>query len=168
MKLARLITDGALAAVAGYVATKVMEPVSMKLYTLEPAAARNKEDAVRPGPPPRVAAQKIAEVLGRGLSDEQLERASLGLHYGLALSWAPLYPLLRRRTRWSPLVAGLGTGAAMSVIADELMTPAFGFSAPNLDYPVVTHARGFVAHLVFGLVVAATFEIGWAIARRRP
>ena len=168
MKLARLMTDAALAAVAGYVATKVMEPVSMKLYELEPAAARNKEDAIRPGPPPRVAAQKIAEVLGRALSDEQLERASLGLHYGLALSWAPLYPLLRRRTRWSPAVAGLATGAAMSLIADELMTPAFGFSAANLDYPLVTHARGFAAHLVFGVVVAATFEVGWAIARRRP
>ncbi|HEV2069269.1 MAG TPA: hypothetical protein VGR26_05710 [Acidimicrobiales bacterium] len=147
MKPAHLMIDGALAAVAGYVATKVMEPVSMKLYTLEPAAARNKEDAVRPGPPPRVAAHKLAEVLGLAISDEQLERARLGLHYGLALSWAPLYPLLRRRTRWSPLVAGLGTGAARSVIADELVTPAFGFSAPNLDYPLVTHARGFVAHL---------------------
>ena len=168
MKFPRLMTDTALAVVAGYVATKVMEPVSMKLYELEPAAARNKEDAVRPGPPSRVAAQKGAEVLGLALSDEQLERASLGLHYGLALSWAPLYPLLRRRIRWSPVVAGLTTGAAMSVIADELMTPAFGFSAPNLDYPWVTHARGFVAHLVFGVVVAATFEAGWAITHHRP
>ena len=72
MNPVRLMTDGALAAVAGYVATKVMEPVSTKLYTLEPAAARNKEDAVRPGPPPRVAAHKIAEVLGLALSDEQM------------------------------------------------------------------------------------------------
>ncbi len=109
MKLARLMADAALAALAGYLATKVMEPVSMKLYELEPAAARNKEDTVRPGPPPRVAAQKVAEVLGWALTGEQLERASLWLHYGLALSWAPLYPLLRRRTRWSPAVAGLTT-----------------------------------------------------------
>ena len=166
MKLPRLMTDAALTAVAGYVGTKVMEPVSMKLYELEPAAARNKEDAIRPGPPPRVAAQKIAEVLGRPLSDEQLERASLALHYGLALSWAPLYPLLRRRTRWLPALAGLTIGAAMSVIAEELTTPAFGFSAPNLDYPLVTHALGFAAHLIFGVVVAATFEAGWAITDR--
>ncbi len=59
MKITRLITDAALAALAGYVATQVMEPVSIKLYELEPSSARDKEDAVRPGPPYRVAAEKI-------------------------------------------------------------------------------------------------------------
>ncbi|MDP9445176.1 MAG: hypothetical protein M3P83_12820, partial [Actinomycetota bacterium] len=61
----------------------------------------------------------------------------------------------------NPLTAGLATGAAMSLIADELMTPAFGFSAPNLDYPLVTHARGLAAHLTFGLAVAGVVEAGW-------
>ena len=56
----------------------------------------------------------------------------------------------------------------MSVIADELMTPAFGFSAPNLDDPLVTHVRGFVAHLAFGLAVAATVEGGWALLKSNP
>ena len=37
-------------------------------------------------------------------------------------------------TSMRPAAAGLATGAAMSVVADELLTPAFGFSAPNLDY----------------------------------
>ena len=36
--------------------------------------------------------------------------------------------------------------------------PLFGFSAPNRDYPLSTHPRGFVAHLAFGLGVAATAE----------
>lgn len=139
----------------------------MKLYELEPAAARAREDAARPGPPYRVAAQKLTRVLGLELAEHQLERLSLVFHYGLAMQWAPLYPLLRRRGI-GPLAAGLGTGAAMSLVADELMTPAFGFSAPNLDYPLVTHARGFAAHLAFGLAVAATVEVGWAATRRRP
>jgi hypothetical protein len=86
----------------------------------------------------------------------------------LAIQWAPLYPLLRRSTHLSPVAAGLTTGTAMSVIADELMTPAFGFSASNLDYPLVTHVRGFVAHLAFGLAVAATVEGGWALLKTRP
>ena len=50
------------------------------------------------------------------------------------------------------------TGAAMSLIVDEGMTPLFGLSAPNRDYPLSTHPRGFVAHLTFGLGVAATAE----------
>ena len=168
MKLPTFVTDMALSAAAGYLGTKAMEPVSMKLYELEPAQARAVEDAVRPGAPYRIAAEKLTKVLGLQLSEKQLERLSLVFHYGLAVQWAPLYPLLRRRTNLRPVAAGLATGTAMSIVADELMTPAFGFSAPNLEYPLVTHARGFVAHLAFGLAVAAVVEAGWAAMRNRP
>lgn len=58
-----------------------------------------------------------------------------------------------------PAAAGLVTGAAMSLIADELMTPAMGASAPNRKYPLVTHLRGFAAHLAFRLGVAATAKL---------
>jgi hypothetical protein len=168
VKLPTLVTDLALSAAAGYLGTKAMEPVSMKLYELEPAEARAREDAVRPGAPYRLAAEKLTKVFGFELSEKQLERLSLVFHYGLAVQWAPLYPLLRRRTNLNPVAAGLATGTAMSIVADELMTPAFGFSAPNLEYPLVTHARGFAAHLAFGLAVAAVVEAGWAAMRNRP
>jgi hypothetical protein len=160
------IRDVALATAASYVGTKIMEPVSMTLYEVESAADREREDAVRPGPPYRVAAEKITRSLGLDLNDEHLDRLSLVFHYGLAVQWAPLYPVLRRTTHLSPPAAGLVTGAAMSIVADKLITPAFGFSASNLEYPLSTHARGFVAHLVFGLAVAASVETGWAILRR--
>lgn len=140
----------------------------MKLYQLEPAEARAREDAARPGPPYRIAAEKLTKVFGLQLTEQQLDRLSLVFHYGLAIQWAPLYPLLRRTTSLSPVAAGLATGTAMSVVADELMTPAFGFSAPNLDYPLVTHARGFAAHLAFGLAVAAVIEAGWTVTGNRP
>lgn len=168
MRSTRALMDLALSVVAGYAGTKVMEPVSMKLYELESPAARAREDAARPGAPYRIAAEKLTAVFGLELSEQQSNRLGLVFHYGLAIQWAPLYPLLRRRTGLGPAVAGLTTGAAMSVVADELMTPAFGFSAPNLDYPLVTHARGFLAHLVFGLAVAAVIETGWRITGTRP
>jgi uncharacterized membrane protein YagU involved in acid resistance len=90
----------------------------------------------------------------------------VAFHYVLAIQWVPLYPILRRTTGWSAPTAGLATGAAMSIVADELMAPAFRFSAPNLDYPLSTHVRGFIAHLVFGLAVAGTVEVGWVLGRR--
>ncbi len=168
MNLRSLATDLALSTAAGYLGTKAMESVSMKLYELEPGQARAREDAARPGAPYRIAAEKLTKVFGLELSEQQLNRLSLAFHYGLAIQWAPLYPLLRRRTTLNPAAAGLATGAAMSIVADELMTPAFGFSAPNLDYPLVTHARGFAAHLVFGLAVAAVIEAGWTATGNRP
>jgi uncharacterized membrane protein YagU involved in acid resistance len=163
----RTLTDLALSVLAGYVGTKAMEPVSMKLYELEPAHVREREDAARPGPPYQVAAEKISALLGVQRDDRQLQRTSMGLHYGLAVQWAPLYAVLRRRTGWSPVTSGLATGAVMSIVADELMTPAFGFSAPNTEYPLATHVRGMAAHLVYGLAVAATFEAGWTLLRRK-
>ncbi len=116
----------------------------------------------------QIAAEKLTRVFGLDLSEQQLNRLSLAFHYGLAIQWAALYPLLRRRTSLSPLTAGLATGGAMSVIADELMTPAFGFSAPNLEYPLLTHVRGFAAHLAFGVAVAAVFEAVWTVTPDPP
>jgi hypothetical protein len=161
-------TDLALAPIAGYAGTKLMEPVSWKLYQLESQADREREDAARPGAPYAIAADKTADLLGLNLTDKNRERLSLLFHYGLAIQWAPVYAVLRRRTWLGPTSAGLATGAAMSLIADEMMTPALGFSAPNRAYPLSTHVRGFVAHLVFGLGVAATTELGWKLLRAAP
>ncbi len=160
--------DLGVAAVAGYLATKVMEPVSQKLYELESERDRAREDAARPGPPDRIAAEKITRLAGLQLSEEQLDRAALVFHYGLAISWAPLYAVLRRAIGVPPIAAGLATGSAMSLLVDELITPALGFSAPNGDYSLVTHLRGFAAHLVFGLSLAAVTETAWALRGRRP
>lgn len=168
MRTAPLVQDAILAAASGYLATRVMEPVSTKLYELDSDHDRAREDAARPGPPDRIAAQKITELVGLHLSDPALDKAALGFHYGLAISWTPVYQLLRRTTPLGPIAAGLAAGASMSVLADEGMTPALGFSAPNRAYPLSTHARGFAAHLVFGVAVAAVTETGWMLLRRRP
>jgi hypothetical protein len=111
----RLLTDLALAPLAGYVGTKVMEPVSSRLYELESEQDRRREDEARPGMPYAIAARRAADLVGLRLSDRQHERLALAFHYGLAIQWAPLYPLLRRRTSLGPVAAGLATGAAMSL-----------------------------------------------------
>ncbi len=163
MQSREVIADVGLGLIGGFVGTKVMEPVSMKLYEWEPEEARRQEDAVRPGPPYELAARKITTLLGLTLSDQQIQTVGTVLfHYGLGMSWGPVYTQLRRQTGLHPVAAGLGTGAAMSLIVDEGLTPVLGFSAPNRAYPLVTHLRGVLAHLVFGLGVAATAEtIRW-------
>ncbi|OLT35730.1 DUF1440 domain-containing protein [Actinomadura sp. CNU-125] len=165
---ADLLTDAAIAPVAGYAATKVMEPVSMKLYQLQSDTARGREDDARPGSPSQIAADKTLGLLGIHLKGTTRERSGTAFHYGLAISWASVYTLLRRTTGLNPVAAGLTAGAAMSMIVDEGITPLAGFSAPNRAYPAVTHLRGFAAHLAFGLAVAAVTETAWTILGRRP
>ncbi len=159
MNIRQMVSDVGTGMIGGYVGTQVMERVSMKLYELESEEDRRKEDEARPGPPYLIAARKITEALGIELSDEQLQMLAMyGFHYGLGMSWGPVYAFLRRWTDLNPVSAGLLTGAVMSLLVDETMTPLLGFSAPNRAYPLVTHLRGFAAHLAFGLGVAGTAE----------
>jgi hypothetical protein len=81
----------------------------------------------------------------------------LGFHSGLGMSWGTVYTLLRRLTPLPPPVAGLLTRASLSLLIDEGLTPLLGTSR-NRAYPLVTHLRGFVAHLVYGLSVAGVDE----------
>jgi hypothetical protein len=168
INVATVAEDLAIATAAGYIGTKAMEPASMKLYELQDEQARRQEDEARPGPPYEIAATKIARLLGGRLEGKALDRGSLAMHYGLAIGWAPVYALLRRRGGIPPLGAALIGGASMSLLVDEGLTPALGFSAPNKAYPLVTHLRGFTAHLAFGVAVAAVYELAWALRGRRP
>lgn len=164
----RPITDALIAGAAGYAGTKAMEQVGTALMELEPAADRQREEDVRPGPPFVLAARNISErVLGMNLDEQQQKQVGMAFHYLAGLAWAPLYQQLRRRTRLGPVSAGLATGASQSLLLDEVITPAIGASAPNRDYPPSTHLRGLAAHLAFGLAVAATTELAWRAAGRR-
>lgn len=169
MTIAALLQDTAIAVGAGYAGTKAMEQFSMKAYQLEAAKDREREEAVRPGPPFVLAADHLlSRILGIELADEQAKKVGMALHYGAGLSWTPVYAVLRRMAGWSPLAAGLATGASMSLILDEGITPAIGASAPNPAYPRSTHVRAFIAHLVYGLAVAGFIEAAWRLLGRRP
>ena len=77
---------------------------------------------MRPGPPYTIAAQKTTRLLGLQLIDKQVQQAGLVFHYGLGMSWGPVYPLLRRLTALPPPLAGLLTGASLSLLIDEGLT----------------------------------------------
>jgi uncharacterized membrane protein YagU involved in acid resistance len=67
-----------------------------------------------------------------------------------------------------PLGAGILTGATLSLIVDEGLTPALGFSPPNRDYPALTHVRGFLNHLAYGAAVAVAAEALYRLADAGP
>ncbi len=164
----RPLRDLAISFTAAYMGTGVMEQFNALAYEkLESKEDREREEAVRPGPPPWVAAKKISGWLGLKLSEDQLNKAGLALHYLLPTQWVPVYMALRRRTAMRPLRAGLAMGAAMSLIADEGMTPLLGFSAPNRAYPHSTHIRAFVSHLVFGVSAGVVVEGAWKLVEDR-
>lgn len=167
MSLTQLAKDALVAVVAGYAGTKVLEQVAMKTYQWESEGDRKREDEARPGPPFVLAADTLSKrLLGVELDEKQLAKAGMAFHYLAGVSWVPVYMGLRR-AGWRPTTAGLATGVSQSAILDEVITPAVGASAPNPDYPFVTHLRGVVAHTAYGLAVAGIVEAGWRLLEER-
>lgn len=158
MKHDNVLLDIGIGLLAGFVATKVTEYAQQALWAATPEKTRKRERRVRPGPPFRVAAEKSSKLAGLDLDEQETKVVGKTFHYASGIGWGPVYCLLRRSFGMKPLGAGMATGMSMSLILDEFLTPALGFSAPNEDYPAAAHVRGLLGHFVFGLSVAGTAE----------
>ncbi len=91
-------TDLLKGALAGLVATWVMERVTTYLYEHEGSAARQREDEARQGKHAfTVAAEKTTDLTGISLSEDQQQRLGMAYHWGLGLGAGALYAALRRR-----------------------------------------------------------------------
>jgi len=167
VKFPHLALDIGIGLLAGLTATKVTERAQQALWPATPENIRQQEKRVRPGPPFRVAAEKTADLAGLDLDEADIRTAGTAFHYASGVAWGPVYCVMRRAAGMESVGAGVATGASMSVILDELVTPAFGFSAPNRDYPTVTHVRGLLGHLAYGLALAGTAEVLYRLAEPR-
>lgn len=163
-----LLADVAIGLTAGLFATSLTGPIQNLLYRLTPEPVKRREEQVRPGSPTEVAAKKLAGALDARLDDKQIEMAATAIRYGSGAPRGTVYAFLRRQSGMTPVGAALATGVSMSLILDEALTPAMGFSAPDRDYPLATHLRGLTAHLAFGAIVAASVEILYRLTRTTP
>ena len=159
MRTRELVSGAAAGVVGGYVGTKVMNPVTTKLYELAPEADKAREKAVSPGSPYRIGAQKAADLIGVKLTEGQLNAAAAAAPYAVGITGGLLYVGLRRLLHLNPVVAGLASAMVLFLVVDEGLTPVLGLSAPDRAYPLSTHLRGFLGHLAYGAAVAATAEI---------
>ena len=163
------MVDVAAGLAAGLLATWATDLAQGPLRRATPEGAKRREARVSPGPSSsQVAARKIAERLGRPLDEPWLAPVAKAVHHGLGMAWGPVYCLLRRHGGMRPLGAGLVAGAALSLVVDEGLTPALGLSAPDRAYPVATHVRGLLAHLVWGAVAALSAEAIYRLTGTAP
>ena len=93
------------------------------------------------------------------LDEKSAERWGGYFHIALGASWGLIYVFVRAVTEWNPIVLGIGLGVVMFLLIDEGMNWLFGFSAPPDRFPVATHVRGLVGHVVYGVAVAAAAEV---------
>ncbi|MFW8596387.1 DUF1440 domain-containing protein [Cribrihabitans neustonicus] len=167
MKTSDLVVDIGVGLLADFVATKVTERGQTALWKVTPEHIQRQENCVRPGPPLRVAAEKTTELLGFELDEDSTRVAGMALHYASGVGWGQVNCVMRRAAGMNSLGAGVAAGASMSLLLDEIVTPALGFSAPNRTYPAATHIRGLLGHLVYGLALAGTAEAVYRLIEPR-
>lgn len=149
---------------SGYAGIKVMDPVTTKFQEMETEEDKRREKEVSQSVAYDVAARKVARSIGLQLSDEQVPKVGMILHYGLGLWAGPLYMWLRRTTSLSPMSSAVVVAMMIFLGVDEGLNYALGFSAPPGDYPVATHVRGLVGHLALGVTTAVAAEsLAWVL-----
>ncbi|HEY9014239.1 MAG TPA: hypothetical protein VIM84_04140, partial [Gemmatimonadales bacterium] len=73
-------------AVAGAVATLALDQVTTWMYKREPQTARRQEDQARGGRTAyEIAAERVAGLLGRRLSADELRRLGTAIHWALGV-----------------------------------------------------------------------------------
>ena len=101
------LVDVAVGLAAGLFANWATDLAQGPLRRATPGSARRREAQVSPGPSSsHVAAQRIAERLGRPLDEGRLRPVAKAVHHGLGMAWGPVYCLLRRYGGMRPLGAG--------------------------------------------------------------
>ena len=160
--------DLAKGAVAGVVATFVLDRVDWFLYGLESDEVYDRTWAARPErkDPAHVLASRASVALG-GDPIPQDHIAGHLVHYAIGITPVIAYAALRERNPAITAGGGLGFGLAMGIVEDHIMNPLLGLAAPPQDYPWQPHARGLISHLVYGLVAEGVLRALSSVGERR-
>ena len=148
-------------AVAGALGTLIMDVVTTGVQRMQSAADAEREAAARPRGQSSVTnlVDRVSEGLGIRLDQLSRELAASATHYALGIIPGAAYAVVR--DRFLPVRAGRGIlfGLALWVVNDELLNSALGLSGPPEAYPLSSHMRGLIGHVVLGVATDLGIEL---------
>ncbi|TWI51015.1 hypothetical protein IQ22_03717 [Pseudomonas duriflava] len=146
MSIAGVLAGAAVGAAAGAVAVWVMDRVDWFAYDHVPEEAKQQTLAARPKgiDPAHVMVEKMAGTTGTGTSQPHL--AGIAAHYLLGVAPGAVYGALHEKMPGLSMGRGSMFGLGLFLMQDE------GLSGRPQEYPWQAHARGLVAHVVYGVV----------------
>lgn len=149
-----VLADALKGAAAGGIAVWVMDRIDWYMYDHEDSEARLRTQEARPAgmDPAHVVANKLAGAFGTELSPRQPHPAGIAVHYSLGIGPGALYGALQDRVPALGIGRGALFGLGLFLMQDELANAATGLSGRPGQYPWQAHARGLVAHIVYGVV----------------
>lgn len=133
-----------------------MGQVTSYMYQYEDEEARQAEEEARQGKMAfGVAAEKIAEMVGQDLTEEQRRAQGRAIHWALGVGAGMVYGAGRDVGQGPKIGRGLAFGTSFYLLMDEIGNPVLGLTPGPMSFPWQAHVRGLVAHLAFG----ATAEV---------
>lgn len=140
-------------AVAGAAATWLMDVATTAVQKLQPPADERREQAAWPNGQPSVLnlVDLVADRLGVRLDQSSRAAAASATHYALGIVPGAIYAALRDRVPGIGAGRGLVFGVLLWALNDELINTKLGLAGPPAAYPLMTHVRGLIGHVVLGV-----------------
>lgn len=125
------------------------------MYSFTSEEKKQQENRIESRDPFIVLADKLQAKTGIDMSQKQKILFEKGVVTAVSVAGGVAYAALARKWNLHWALGGALFGTLFWLVEDEGIVPALGLVGDNTKYPLEAHARGFVAHLVFGLVTAA-------------
>ena len=157
-------------AAAGAFGTWALDRADWRMWNNESTETREQTEGVRPGgePPAQVLAGTIEQAFGMRPSPEQHELAGQVIHYSIGIAPAVAYALFRDRLPGTGMARGALYGLGLFLAQDEGLNTITGLGADPRRYPWQAHARGLVAHTIYGIATELALNLaGKALKQRR-
>lgn len=139
-------------AIAGSIGTWIMDLTTTGLQQNQSKEAAAREKAAQPNGKTSIEnlVDRMERTTGRNLGARQRSVLMQSIHYGLGAVPGALYATLRNRVPFVGMGGGMVYGAVLFLFNDEWLNSQLGLSGPVQAYPIGTHLRGLVGHLVLG------------------
>src|SRR5438874_6755968 len=149
------LIKGVVAGIAGGLASFLMEQFQALWSGIAAQITNKANKASRSGEKPATVKAANAILLrtqGRPLSKANEAIAGEAVHYAAGAVSGAIYGALAEIIPTVEVGEGLGFGAGLWLIADEVTVPALKLSKPPTAFPISTHVYALASHLVYGWV----------------
>jgi len=158
-----------LGAAAGVAGVWALDGADWFMWNREDLDSRAKTIKARPRqlPPAENLVSAVTEAMGRELPHPAFDAASQAVHYSFGVAPAIGYALLRDRLPVDGVARGALYGVGMFLAQDEVLNTVTGLGSKPRDYPWQAHARGLIAHTIYGIATELALNVleGWTNRR---
>jgi hypothetical protein len=155
--------DLVLGAASGFAASFLMDAATNAYLAQQSEQSLRRQDELAPGGAPALFIRRVAGLLGSDLGVERSEAQALVLHRTLTSAYGALTAGMLSPGR-SPMRAALLTTTGALVLVDEGL-PALHIVPHPREWPLESHVRGVIGHVVLGLGIGALLSVVGRITR---